>query len=550
LLLCLADHGVAQEAKQVTFMGKVLDDLGRPVTGAKVTAYEMLSDGIAGNILLRPTREMTTAEDGAFVFATTPKPKRGVFFECEIVAVKPDLALGWTEWNMREDAKSDIKLGSPGRLGGVIVDEAGKPVAGAEVRANLRRTVKTADGKENRQWLPGVAPLQELGTRTDSRGSFSLGNLPADVGVDLLVTAEGRATTYTYQLASAQPAFKVGQTDAEVTLPAEARIDGKILDPDTGEGVAETKFAVVATSSGLFYYRFVHTTNDDGTFSAGGLQTGRYLLRGDELPNTYVGVKSGQTAKVTIRVNKPYYVRILLEDSSPAVVKPEPWPGAETKISFVEEGGDSESVVDIDEEGLLEVYLSREQYQKARSGKAWFEVLIPYRDRRAYYHEDVFVRDLLATDKAKAGIAKIRGLRVEPSSLVGKHLPELKAFGTVPLPESTENNRVLVCFWDMQQRPSRNCLRKLSARAQELQARHVIVVVVQASKVDESTLSGWVRTNNITFAVGMVQGDVEKTRLSWGIKSLPWLILTDPKHVVLSEGFSLAELDEQLRADN
>jgi hypothetical protein len=48
----------------------------------------------------------------------------------------------------------------------------------------------------------------------------------------------------------------------------------------------------------------------------------------------------------------------------------------------------------------------------------------------------------------------------------------------------------------------------------------------------------------------MVQVDEEKTRFSWGVRSLPWLILTDKKHVVTDEGFSLAELDEKLNGDS
>jgi len=97
----------------------------------------------------------------------------------------------------------------------------------------------------------------------------------------------------------------------------------------------------------------------------------------------------------------------------------------------------------------------------------------------------------------------------------------------------------------MNQRPSRNCVQQLSKRAQELKAKGVDVVV-QASKVDESELNEWVEKNNITFPVGMIQDDDEKTRFNWGIKSLPWLILTDSKQVVTAEGFGLDELDDKI----
>jgi len=64
---------------------------------------------------------------------------------------------------------------------------------------------------------------------------------------------------------------------------------------------------------------------------------------------------------------------------------------------------------------------------------------------------------------------------------------------------------------------------------------------VQASKVDENALNEWIKNNNIPFTVGMIQDDEEETRFAWGVRSLPWLILTNRKHIVNANGFSLAE---------
>jgi len=40
----------------------------------------------------------------------------------------------------------------------------------------------------------------------------------------------------------------------------------------------------------------------------------------------------------------------------------------------------------------------------------------------------------------------------------------------------------------------------------------------------------------------MIQGDEEKIRFTWGVKFLPWLILTDKQHIVQADGFSINEL--------
>jgi len=89
---------------------------------------------------------------------------------------------------------------------------------------------------------------------------------------------------------------------------------------------------------------------------------------------------------------------------------------------------------------------------------------------------------------------------------------------------------------------------RLAKQAEKLKQRGVTVIVIQASKIDENKLNEWVKKYNIPFPVGIVQGDVEKNRFAWGVRSLPWLILTDQEHIVRSNGFSLAELDEKIQA--
>lgn len=44
----------------------------------------------------------------------------------------------------------------------------------------------------------------------------------------------------------------------------------------------------------------------------------------------------------------------------------------------------------------------------------------------------------------------------------------------------------------------------------------------------------------------MSQGDKEKLKFNWGVKSLPWLILTDNERIVQAEAFALGELDGRI----
>ena len=127
-----------------------------------------------------------------------------------------------------------------------------------------------------------------------------------------------------------------------------------------------------------------------------------------------------------------------------------------------------------------------------------------------------------------------------PTRLIGKLLPDLKSVG-IELPADASDRGLLVCLWDMNQRPSRHCIGEMVRRAAALSEKGVTIVAVHAAKAEEGALEKWVEQNKPPFPVGCFTGDVEKTLLDWGAASLPHLILTDRKHTVVAEGFELSE---------
>lgn len=108
--------------------------------------------------------------------------------------------------------------------------------------------------------------------------------------------------------------------------------------------------------------------------------------------------------------------------------------------------------------------------------------------------------------------------------------------------------KTLVCFWDVQQRPSRHCIRKLAGEAENLGEHGISIIAIQASKVDEKLLDDWLQEQKIALPVGVISGDVETARYAWGVRALPWLILTDREHVVSAAGFGLHELGSKIEA--
>jgi hypothetical protein len=135
-------------------------------------------------------------------------------------------------------------------------------------------------------------------------------------------------------------------------------------------------------------------------------------------------------------------------------------------------------------------------------------------------------------------------------SLSGKPLPAFEDIKINFNLKQAKGCKTLVCFFDKDQRPSRRCALKLAKQSKQLKHNGITIVAIQASKVDEDTLNEWLKINGIPFPVGIVQGDEEQIRFTWGVKSLPWLILTDTQHVVIAEGFSVIELDDKLNRNS
>jgi hypothetical protein len=131
---------------------------------------------------------------------------------------------------------------------------------------------------------------------------------------------------------------------------------------------------------------------------------------------------------------------------------------------------------------------------------------------------------------------------------VGKLLPKFEGVKLNLSAEQIENRAILLCFFDIEQRPSRNCLLQLSKRVQKLTTKDIIVVAIQASKIDENALNKWVKKYQIPFTVGAITVDIEKVRFAWGVRSLPWLILIDKQHNIRAEGFGLSEFEEKMNA--
>ena len=71
LLAGIINHSIAQDVKQITCSGKVVDEQGNPIVGVKVTLHKMLYGQTAYSYDTKLIAEVKTLADGSFSFSTS-----------------------------------------------------------------------------------------------------------------------------------------------------------------------------------------------------------------------------------------------------------------------------------------------------------------------------------------------------------------------------------------------------------------------------------------------------------------------------------------------
>lgn len=135
---------------------------------------------------------------------------------------------------------------------------------------------------------------------------------------------------------------------------------------------------------------------------------------------------------------------------------------------------------------------------------------------------------------------------VYPDTLIGCRLQDLNQLKIDLDLDQFKGKPLLLCIWDMQQRPSRAFIKELAGRSKNLEQKGLVTVGIQASKVNYNKLKEWTNINDIPFEIIISETNEQHTQLSWAAKSLPWLILTDHRHIVTAEGFGINELDGKI----
>jgi len=322
VLACLPAVTVSQSyGQKVAYKVRVVDIKGVPVVGAEVAVVGVVFDYADGQVRKELLEKKKTGADGST--AISVKLDMATNKDAVIVTRSKSLALGWHYLNRvslpLDGTEFVILLDKPCVLAGKVVDETGKAVAGARVRAELSSSYLRYEHNIN-------APEDWLTVKTDAGGRFRFENIPPDASADFLVTAPGKANTWTSMATGdiSGYSYAAGRTDIQIILPAEARVRGCAVGPDSNP-VSGVNLLLRPNKGVANYCCTCRTVSDaDGQFLFENVPADAYSLQVVaplEKMAEWVGrdikvvAKSGETMdNIVIGVNKGGVVEAIVRD--------------------------------------------------------------------------------------------------------------------------------------------------------------------------------------------------------------------------------------------
>ena len=318
-----SSESAAEQESRITFAGKVLDAAGQPLAEAEVAFYQMTYTASLSSRNAALVAQQRTGADGAFSFSA-PK-ESDTYREGSFVARKEGFAMGWITWRMQGSEEGEIRLGDPNKLSGTVVDEAGEPVANAEVGIPL-----TIIGKaEDRRYLSIFVAPKILRTTTDDSGKFVFADMPGEATFEFLVKKPGYATLCTFDASSYRGEklqYAPGQADIALALSPEAKIEGVVTAKTTGRPVAGVEIITQPQERGLPLPPKPVTTGADGVFRFGSLPAGGYTVQLNQpadgvaewvASSVVVNVKAGETKSgVKLQLSKGGIIEVVVKDET------------------------------------------------------------------------------------------------------------------------------------------------------------------------------------------------------------------------------------------
>ncbi|MBN1975752.1 MAG: carboxypeptidase regulatory-like domain-containing protein [Sedimentisphaerales bacterium] len=519
---------------ELVIHGKIVDaNSGEPVSDFRF--YPGVEGGAGQDISWKSGLKITKRNDYEMRFTY---PSNEYYIRVEADGYEPEVsrAISGNEGNVVLDFK--LKKIVPAE--GIILLPDGKPLADAEVMV-VTRQLRILNGKA------GARPSNDkLSVKTDAAGKFSFFPKAEQYSI-VILHEQGYAFIKSDELAALQ----------NITLSAWAKLEGtlKIGDKPGGKETIAYNPQSLPELAGVVF-DFQTQTDDKGVFVFDRVFSGegsvtRLLRKGSALQlNTHtVGVNAAPGQKVNVQIGgtgRPVTGKIII----PEQIKDRTgWQYIEGGLNINSKNNpyilisfniNNDGSFHIDDVPAGEYLLSVQAYDRNS------QIQMSSREQIALLTHQISVPEMpsgRSGETLELGEFElaITTEAVAGQSLIGKPMPDFENITTDY--STTQGKSILICFWDFEQRPSRNGILELNKKAGELKEKNIEIAAIHISKIDKKTLDDWLRENNITISIGTAGDNESKVRYNWGIKSLPWMVLTNSEHIVIKEGFGVNELD-------
>lgn len=534
----------------IDIQGYVVNANGKGISDARIRI--MLQASNWGASLRRGTTE--TDSEGLFVFRGMPVDNR---YSVNAVADgygEMDIDVQTTDLEATQlDLESITLPAATMSITGRVVDEQGDPVVNAQVESSGegQADVDTKTDAEGHFTLDGICAGQVF-LRIDAR--------QADTSLRGYAVTWAGARNITLAVRAGRPVTRTIQvkTREEILMSGKRYIAGTVVD-EQGTPVANVPLNVCChrteREKGKYRWSFSSfrglgdVTDSQGRFAIELEKDGAYNLRFSPPRHAAViayDVPVGtQDLKVTLPQGGNLTGRLVRMQQG----KKMPIPHATLKLEQTSRASFSHLGFDRDREILTDAQ-GRFRFDRIRTK-------IRSNHRESIYEQRSW--ELSYTDEYKESILFTGSNEItdfefiikpqldKAPSLIGQTLPSFDGLDINRDQDTLKSKRVLICFFDMQQRPARRSVVQMAKRYQELTARGVTLLAIQSVPMDHDELQAWVKQQKIPFPIGHISGDADEVRYQWSVKALPWLILTDKNHAVIAEGFGVDELNRKVK---
>ena len=299
--------GTNAGAQKLNCSGVVTDAAGSPLAGATVEYWRYEGDRFLANPL-ELKKQITTGTNGAFAIEVS----RASGY---LLARKPGLAPAWKQlnqaFNSAGETEERLVLTPPSALAGVVVDEADKPVANAEVSVAMAvGEISREDGARGFNYFTGKLAHDCFTARTYAAGRFRIENFPTNATATLAVQAPGKALRQSSQEFAGLDSlpWRAGQEDIKLVVEPAGSIEGKIIVEGSNQPPPVARLTLLPDGPVFFAFgeREPAQSGTDGAFRISDVAAGSYRVRAVFGTNTVpewvadtvpVSVESGQTAR-------------------------------------------------------------------------------------------------------------------------------------------------------------------------------------------------------------------------------------------------------------